>query len=73
MPYQETLLSAKSTITYQPANTDNGLLEEVIFLLNKYLPNTDKPVVLDTGALVGATAGAYNDAIGVIGNRSSRR
>lgn len=43
-------------------------LGELMSLLNMYLPylSTGHQIVLDTGELVGATAPAYNDALGEI-------
>ena len=52
----------------------DSIIERIESLLAEYLPNiNNNNIYLDTGALVGATAGAYNVALGQIATRGSRR
>lgn len=52
----------------------DGVIGKIESLLAEYLPNiNNNNIYLDTGALVGATAGAYNVALGQIATRGSKR
>ena len=52
----------------------DGVISRIESLLAEYLPNINNSnIYLDTGALVGATAGAYNVALGQIATRGSKR
>ena len=52
----------------------DGVIARIENLLAEYLPNiNNNNIYLDTGALVGATADAYNGALGQIATRGSRR
>lgn len=56
------------------ASSDNsGSLGQVEALLLQVIDKLQMPIVMDTGALVGATAGAYNVALGQIATRGGRR
>ena len=46
---------------------------QVEALLREVIDKLQIPIVMDTGALVGATAGAYNDALGQIATRGAGR
>lgn len=46
---------------------------ELTALLKDFITNFKQDIYLDTGALVGATAGAYNVALGQIATRGGRR
>lgn len=58
-----------------PINTaqNNDRLGRIESLLADFIANFQQNIYLDTGALVGATAGAYNDAMGTISTRGGRR
>lgn len=58
-----------------PINTaqNNDRLGRIENLLADFIANFQQNIYLDTGALVGATAGAYNDAMGTISTRGGRR
>jgi hypothetical protein len=56
------------------ASADNsGSLGQVEALLLQVIDKLQMPIVMDTGALVGATAGAYNVALGQIAVRGGNR
>jgi hypothetical protein len=56
------------------ASSDNsGSLGQVEALLLQVIDKLQMPIVMDTGALVGATAGAYNTALGQIAVRGGNR
>lgn len=52
---------------------DYGIISRIEALLMQYLPNLNQNIYLDTGALVGATAGAYDASIGIINARGKNR
>lgn len=55
-------------------NNSDSIIARIEALLAQYLPYiNDNNIYLDTGVLVGATAGSMNTAIGVIGTRSNKR
>lgn len=55
-------------------NSDNGgNFGQIEALLMQVIDKLQMPIVMDTGALVGATAGAYNTALGQIATRGGRR
>ena len=56
---------------YTSASTDSNTRIEA--LLHEIINKMQIPIVMDTGALVGATAGAYNVALGQIAIRGGRR
>lgn len=49
------------------------VLQRIEALLAQYLPQVQKDIVLDTGALVGGTVAAYDTALGTRSNRSNIR
>lgn len=49
------------------------VLQRIEALLAQYLPQVQKDIVLDTGALVGGTVAAYDAAFGTRSNRGSLR
>lgn len=49
------------------------VLQRIEALLAQYLPQVQKDIVLDTGALVGGTVAAYDEAFGTRSNRGSLR
>ena len=49
------------------------IIQRIERLLSEYLPNVNQNIYLDTGVLVGATAGPMNGALGTIGMRSGKR
>ena len=55
------------------SSDSNGSLGQVEALLLQVIDKLNIPIVMDTGALVGATAGAYNAALGQIATRGGRR
>lgn len=56
------------------SDSADGVISRIESLLAEYLPNiNNNNIYLDTGALVGATAGAYNVALGQIATRGSKR
>lgn len=55
------------------SNENDGNWGQVEALLQEVIDKLSIPIVMDTGALVGATAGAYNVALGQIATRSGRR
>lgn len=50
-----------------------NVLGRIEALLAQYLPQMQKDIVLDTGALVGGTVAAYDEAFGTRSNRGSLR
>lgn len=52
---------------------EGNMLSEIAGLLNKYMPYMGRPIVLDTGALVGQTAAMYDGALGKIQTRNNIR
>lgn len=50
-----------------------NVLGRIEALLAQYLPQVQKDIVLDTGALVGGTVAAYDTALGTRSNRSNIR
>lgn len=61
-------------MSVNPNSTDeNGRFGQIETLLKEVIDKLQMPIVMDTGALVGATAGAYNMALGQIATRGSRR
>lgn len=55
------------------ASSDNGGNSQIESLILQVIDKLNMPIVMDTGALVGATAGAYNVALGQIATRGGRR
>lgn len=49
------------------------VLQRIEALLAQYLPQVQKDIVLDTGALVGGTVAAYDEAFGTRSNRGGLR
>lgn len=49
------------------------ILQRIEALLAQYLPQVQKDIVLDTGALVGGTVAAYDTALGTRSNRGNIR
>lgn len=49
------------------------IISRIEALLMQYLPNINQNIYLDTGVLVGATAGAYDASIGIINARGKNR
>ena len=64
-----TIQSTSSTI----AQSGGENFGELTALLKDFITNFKQDIYLDTGALVGATAGAYNVALGQIATRGGRR
>ena len=54
-------------------NDNDGSIGQIEALLHEVIDKLQMPIVMDTGALVGATAGAYNVALGEIAVRGGRR
>jgi len=68
-PYQEVMMSANNVTKYETADKsqdDNSIMVQIKSLLQQYLPNISKELVLDTGAVVGGTVNQYNEALGRI-------
>ena len=55
------------------ASSDNSGNSQIESLILQVIDKLNMPIVMDTGALVGATAGAYNVALGQIATRGGRR
>ena len=55
------------------SSDSNGGFGQIETLLQEVIDKLQIPIVMDTGALVGATAGAYNVALGQIATRGGRR
>lgn len=53
--------------------SENEILTDIAELLNKYMPYISRPMVLDTGVLVGQTVDMYNNALGKVSARSNGR
>ena len=64
-----TIQSTSSTV----AQSGGENFGELTALLRDFVTNFKQDIYLDTGALVGATAGAYNVALGQIATRGGRR
>ena len=54
------------------SNETDNRTNAIIAVLNKYLPRIGAPIVLDTGELVGATVGLYDEELGVLQKRRAR-
>ena len=66
---QDVQMSVKSSTN----TTSSDRIGQVEALLHDIIDKLQIPIVMDTGALVGATAGAYNVALGQIATRGGRR
>lgn len=71
----ELLNVSNGRATVQPLTSSNAGHTDITDLLETYLPYlaAGKQIVLDSGALVGATAPAMNDALGMIAMRANGR
>lgn len=67
----ETAQSIQTNVTTTTA--ENGGYGQIEALMMQILDKLQMPIVMDTGALVGATAGAYNMALGQIATRGGKR
>ena len=56
------------SLTVESDNSAN----QIIAVLNKYLPRIGSPIVLDTGELVGATVDKYDHELGILQQRRAR-
>ena len=68
-PYQEAVYETTANAIYEPAepsNTSDNTMNQIIALLEKYLPEIGSNIVLDDGTLVGRTARQMNNALGQI-------
>ena len=68
-----TIQSVQTDINPSGVAQNEDRLNRIESLLAEFLPNINQNIYLDTGALVGATAGAYNVALGQIATRGGRR
>ena len=57
----------------QASTTEGGTFGQIEALMKEIIQNLSQNIVLDTGQLVGATAGAYNVALGEIATRGGIR
>lgn len=64
-------LPAGATVTPLKSSMEEKL-DKILTLMEKYMPQVGADVVLDTGALVGQTAAAYDAALGKIQARRNR-
>lgn len=69
----ETARNVQMSVNPTAASADGGKLKQIETLLYEIIEKLQIPIVMDTGALVGATAGAYNNALGQIAIRGGRR
>lgn len=69
----ETARSVQMSVNSASASTSEDRVGRIEALMQEVIRNLQIPIVMDTGALVGATAGAYNVALGQIATRGSRR
>lgn len=65
--------SVQMSVNPSSTTSNEDRISRIESLLTEFLPNLKQNIYLDTGALVGATAGAYNVALGQIATRGSRR
>ena len=65
-PYQEVMYQNATTTTYEPSDTSDTTMTQIVALLEKYLPDIGQDIVLDSGAVVGHTAKQMNNALGQI-------
>ena len=68
----DTVQSVQATVD-ENGGQNGDRLGRIETLLTSFINNFQQNIYLDTGALVGATAGAYNAALGEISVRSNRR
>ena len=66
-------INVTPTTTASTTTSGGGNLGRIETLLSEILQNLGQGVYLDTGVLVGATAGAMNSTLGTINVRSGRR
>ena len=69
----ETAQNVQMSVNPSTSTSNNDKFGQVEVLLREIIDKLQIPIVMDTGALVGATAGAYNVALGEIATRGGRR
>lgn len=69
----ETAQNVQMSVNSASVSSGDGNMGRIESLLLEVIDKLQIPIVMDTGALVGATAGAYNVALGQIATRGGRR
>ena len=69
----DTIQNIQASVNASSSQSNNNIISRIEALLMQYLPNLNQNIYLDTGQLVGATAGAYDIAFDQRYARGSRR